>query len=114
MRISDWSSDVCSSDLDRRKPFLHQRRPAPMGGRLAAIENAALRQQEGSHAHARRAAGACRSRAQKAESGRGHLAVRDRKSVVEGKSVSVSVALGGRCTIKKKNTKDNPKRINHE
>src|SRR3546814_17240478 len=29
----------------------------------------------------------------------------DRKSVVEGKSVSVRVDLGGRCSIKKKNKK---------
>src|SRR3546814_13753453 len=31
MRISDWSSDVCSSDLDRRAlpcPFVHRQREA--------------------------------------------------------------------------------------
>src|SRR3546814_9161330 len=27
MRISDWSSDVCSSDLDRRDHCLHRRQP---------------------------------------------------------------------------------------
>src|SRR3546814_20404137 len=29
MRISDWSSDVCSSDLDQRDPHRHVRRPPP-------------------------------------------------------------------------------------
>src|SRR3546814_20672246 len=88
MRISDWSSDVCSSDLIRgpiqpvRDVLCAARRPkdpprrafrcAEIGTRLGA--------------------------AQATDRGR-RL---DRKSVVEGKSVSVRVDLGGRRIIKKK------------
>src|SRR3546814_11723172 len=98
MRISDWSSDVCSSDLERKIPHgLLRGRQRP--GRLAfvggqelarhrALDAAALlglipgvRQ----HAH----------RARQAEQA-------DRKSVVEGQSESVRVDLGGRRIIKKK------------
>src|SRR3546814_871776 len=82
MRISDWSSDVCSSDLpiagniDRRAARPFHRRP-PDGGHL----------------------GTCLVR-----SGRRASAVRvrrggDRKSVVSGQSVSVRVDLGGRRII---------------
>src|SRR5215208_8426205 len=60
----DWSSDVCSSDLDRR----------PLGARPG-----------------RRCRGADRCGAR-----------RDRKSVVQGKSVD----LGGRRIIKKKKSKE--------
>src|SRR3546814_3152317 len=36
MRISDWSSDVCSSDLGLRQPHEHlARRHRPFGGREA-------------------------------------------------------------------------------
>src|SRR3546814_11911252 len=104
MRISDWSSDVCSSDLlghiavDRlvvgdagagrvddgdvaRRISIHQpRQPkhgiGPEHQRIEVIiVHAAV-----DHVHA------------------------DRKSVVEGKSVSVRVDLGGRLSIKKKKT----------
>src|SRR6058998_4139803 len=36
MVMSDWSSDVCSSDLPRRKPRRANRRPAPGGLQIAA------------------------------------------------------------------------------
>src|SRR3546814_10635655 len=83
MRISDWSSDVCSSDLERLAPDLaeqfHQRRQIGVGA--ADVE----------------------------DSGPGvavkRLHHQDRKSVVSGKSVSVRVDLGGRRSIKKKNMK---------
>src|SRR3546814_15361956 len=120
MRISDWSSDVCSSDLIRAQrrigqPLLREHalvdfraelavRPLERGnaGDLAVDEALA-------DAHAL-AFG---------ELGEGHPvdqprqrsfdpaaldeADEDRKSVVEGKSVSVRVDLGGRRVIKKKN-----------
>src|SRR3546814_12792273 len=111
MRISDWSSDVCSSDLidegkvsdcrhhektrkdQPRNPLpqppqqrdmhpVHDPGPKPFqiinqkGERKGCdrfLVNAILRQPSG-----------------------------DRKSVVEGKSVSVSVEIGGRRVIKKK------------
>src|SRR3546814_12138692 len=95
MRISDWSSDVCSSDL-----FLHG---ADAGGvrrgrldlRMGAPDDAAgaLAAADGRH----RPPGAFLPDLGPRR-GRRHLrhAARDRKSVVEGKSVAVRVELGGR------------------
>src|SRR3546814_21197812 len=101
MRISDWSSDVCSSDLESAS--------YAQGGRGPAL----------GLAHAERvgevACGGLRVAGrfpQGRPAGRHQGAVLrfpwqvDRKSVVEGKSVSVRVDLGGRRLIKKKiNTK---------
>src|SRR3546814_13232258 len=83
MRISDWSSDVCSSDLRgrgglRRALFLYAVGPRGRG------------------------AGARRGRRRRARRDDGPGLRKDRKSVVEGKSVSVRVDLGGRRIIKKK------------
>src|SRR3546814_20572015 len=99
MRISDWSSDVCSSDLlladgDGERRFagdlackLHHRR-VKFGGGHSAVDEADF----GS-------AGCVDHLA-----GQQHLhCVLDRKSVVEGKSVSGRVDLGGGRIIKKKN-----------
>src|SRR3546814_16013102 len=85
MRISDWSSDVCSSDLlsvpaatvlagtaDRRPPVEPQ---LAVRDRLDAAAAAAA--------------------------GPGRTG--DRKSVVWGTSVSVRVDLGGRLVVKEKN-----------
>src|SRR3546814_11713630 len=79
MRISDWSSDVCSSDLgveglrvgDRVAYALHY---GSYGQFMALPAWKAVRIPE------------------------------DRKSVVSGKSVSVRVDLGGRRLLKKKCT----------
>src|SRR3546814_4093752 len=38
MRISDWSSDVCSSDLGRRCPYLHLSRRRGVHGRPEPVE----------------------------------------------------------------------------
>src|SRR3546814_17397578 len=90
VRISDGSSDVCSSDLARAaRPGARQGRH--VGGR--PFEAAA--QDPGARAQCRGAA----DRAQRRSRGAGR---RDRKSVVSGKSVSVRVDLGGRRLIKKK------------
>src|SRR3546814_19747121 len=76
MRISDWSSDVCSSDLfDGVMHFEWLEENTPL-----------RRNRHGIHEPA----------------ARGKRARRDRKSVVWGKSVSVRVDLGGRRIIKKK------------
>src|SRR3546814_20042890 len=99
MRISDWSSDVCSSDLDARArthaarprpPEVHLERqgPPPPEGPLGAPEPLHL------PAAPEEPGGA-------GEGGAGGER-RDRKSVVKGKSVSVRVDLGGRRIIKKK------------
>src|SRR3546814_20417220 len=107
MRISDWSSDVCSSDLARdacrllrerdlvvmaRRRFVigqRRQRPRRVFGGVAQVDiiSAGARAVE-----------------------RGYLVIAargagldlDRKSVVSGKSVSVRVDLGGRRIIKKK------------
>src|SRR3546814_11651742 len=90
MRISDWSSDVCSSDLLGQglgrlsgKVFrighLGDFNDLSLCGTLAGVEMGLA--------------------AARVPHQRGGL---DRKSVVEGKSVSVRVDLGGRRIIKKK------------
>src|SRR3546814_11906049 len=112
MRISDWSSDVCSSDLFQERPIdqedlvheieifdpltaeavdLLEHRPevAPAVA-VAEIVLGAARAVIGASAR------------------RLHLRARaDRKSVVSGKSVSVRVGLGGRRCINKKKTNNN-------
>src|SRR3546814_13425333 len=98
MRISDWSSDVCSSDLPGDVDFGRGLGEGEVAGAETHFEIAL---EERAH-----------------ELGQGALEVgeagvlvdqqafdlvehRDRKSVVSGKSVSVRVALGGRSIIKK-------------
>src|SRR3546814_8248324 len=86
MRISDWSSDVCSSDL-----LLFTAVGAPL---LAFILNAALL--------GRDLEAMVRARhPDRPPLGRGaRWSLGDRKSVVKGKRVSVRVDLGGRRSIK--------------
>src|SRR3546814_16383798 len=107
MRISDWSSDVCSSDLidgifhvGRRNVVVSALDPAI--GRMA--ERAGLGTQIGiAHHHPPGAVTAV----DHIDRGR-HLADRpvgDRKSVVQGKSVAVRVSLvGARLTTKTNNS----------
>src|SRR3546814_16738542 len=107
MRISDWSSDVCSSDLGGSLLQTGVREIAKVlkgEFRMTCNQNLVI------------ANVAARDRGEidklvekygldgyKQQSG-------DRKSVVEGKSVSVRVDLGGRRIIKKKKNKANTKR----
>src|SRR3546814_21047871 len=92
MRISDWSSDVCSSDLQNKEAYylaLRQtqrsiRTDAPDWQHWLVFFLRALSQQ----VH-------CLDRKVEREK-------LDRKSVVQGKSVSVRVDPGGRRIIKKK------------
>src|SRR3546814_11264553 len=97
MRISDWSSDVCSSDLD-----LADVRGQAVARR--ALEIAAAGNHHllligppgcGKTMLASRLAGVLPPAADED-------ALEDRKSVVSGKSVSVRVDLGGRRIVKKK------------
>src|SRR3546814_12034997 len=96
MRISDWSSDVCSSDLRQfREATLRSVAPAVRfvsSGGWTRTTNQEPWRHEGAWALGCaplvcRAGGSCRL---------------DRKRVVSGKSVSVRVDLGGRRIIKKK------------
>src|SRR3546814_16502904 len=105
MRISDWSSDVCSSDL----------RSLSIGALIDAscrafvdpanrfLDEKSLIDLTPQHAEARRLKDLAMGRVYRwertvTEELKG---ITDRKSVVEGKSVSVSVDLGGRRIIKK-------------
>src|SRR3546814_18377766 len=95
MRISDWSSDVCSSDLGKCEK---QRGNAERG------EKARGQPLEKKHELCKRtlqrdATCKCRVGLEGPFRRQAHT---DRKSVVSGKSVSVRVDLGGRRIIKKK------------
>src|SRR3546814_12881673 len=94
MRISDWSSDVCSSDL-----------PPPLKDTQSALLCAAA------HRHSRATSGGADGLGDVALPARQILSrdprLRgDRKRVVWGKRVSVRVNLGGRRIIKKKKRQD--------
>src|SRR3546814_15121270 len=110
VRISDWCSDVCSSDLMRAKAGLTWSQSAgsacrPMasvmalncaacGAALSAVaagSNSTLKNGSESTTTIRPTASGCR---------------RDRNSGVSGKSVSVRVDLGGRRILKKNNDKN--------
>src|SRR3546814_13434227 len=109
MRISDWSSDVCSSDLKGgpKTPTVGERVPilsriesgAKVDPTLATV--AVILPPEQADAEWAQGGGT-------ASKAYGHLALAanparvDRRRVVEGKSVSVRVALGVRRIIKKK------------
>src|SRR3546814_15212052 len=96
MRISDWSSDVCSSDLSALGSS--EKEPTPRA--LTAAEIPALVEM---WAQAARRADAAGYDVLEIHAAHGYLLHQflDRKSVVSGKSVSVRVDLGGRRHIKK-------------
>src|SRR3546814_17598845 len=121
MRISDWSSDVCSSDLNpgpsayaacqellhlvvkgnplHRCPFPGVGAP-PVGRPFFQFFNALRRHER--HEHMLAVPVRCADQPLHAALSQERL---DRKSVVQGKSVSVRVDLGGRRIIKKKKKK---------
>src|SRR3546814_12566252 len=107
MRISDWSSDVCSSDLilldhhvDVEPQAFH------ISERHCRGSSQARRTQVGRALRRLRAWKILRcgedARLVSQYPVRDRRRPRDRKSVVEGKSVAVRVGLGGRRTIKTK------------
>src|SRR3546814_16866541 len=105
MRISDWSSDVCSSDLG-----LVLRGPGAAGAdraRAGPDRRAAVAQDPGRPRRGRVPAADLHEAARRPPDGvlRTDRAA-DRKSVVQGKSESVRVDLGGRRNIKKTNHKN--------
>src|SRR3546814_12859199 len=117
MRISDWSSDVCSSDLVAPAPQRYQARQGALrllvvGGSLgAAALNNIVPKALGQLSVAERPIVTHQAgekhlaslRAEYEKNGVHAVCHADRKSVVKGKSVSVRVDLGGRRIIKKKN-----------
>src|SRR3546814_17659353 len=111
MRISDWSSDVCSSDL------LH-------GGEhcVLSIDAAKLTDAGGAHPGTNASVGFNAAEGGGSDDDDGYYAhvnasspgqlrcsLQDRKSVVSGKSVSVRVDLAGRRIINKTRHKKQPK-----
>src|SRR3546814_16448956 len=87
MRISDWSSDVCSSDL-RMRPPRRSRQADQLGS--PRLRNGRIRRERAPSALPRLATRPMRP---------SHPS--DRQSVVSGKSVSVRLDLGGRRFITK-------------
>src|SRR3546814_12850858 len=113
MRISDWSSDVCSSDLEdpiqsvREAPHDPPIRNADRECLNALTDQVEVRGKALSSTHlVISAAGLLHS----ARHSNPHEGVEDRKSVGEGKSVSIRVDLGGRLIIKKKKKKQQKKK----
>src|SRR3546814_15134691 len=114
MRISDWSSDVCSSDLIKRcsapcvgriggddYAALVAQATEFLGGRSQAIQRDLAERMEAASAALEFAKAAIyRDRIRALTHIPAHQDI-DRKSVGEGKSVSVRVDLGGRGIIKK-------------
>src|SRR3546814_12035633 len=107
MRISDWSSDVCSSDLPRgcRKDTLALHAWLPDLAPSTALRKAFKGGEIGFATFRQRYRDELAGHPEHwwallEMAGRGTL---DRKSVVKGKRVSVRVVLGGRGRIKKKN-----------
>src|SRR3546814_11410699 len=112
MRISDWSSDVCSSDLVR-SPGHGARNEDPDDADDGRRQRHGPVPDAGAGRQGRCRGRACQGRRPmhlveeggrgRQDRRRGHLhAERDRKSVVQGKSVSARVDRGGRRIIKKK------------
>src|SRR3546814_17031704 len=124
MRISDWSSDVCSSDLIEVGARQHEgaarfRHLGAVHGEVAVDVQRRWRPQAGTVQHRRTeqdvevddvlaeekvhigAAVGSQELLEIEAVARAQLLAEDRKSVVAGKSVTVRVYLGGRRMIKK-------------
>src|SRR3546814_20259968 len=111
MRISDWSSDVCSSDLStsassiachecqQRRAAILNRLRGPQPDRPSRLERADTRP------------GSTQAFDQGIIALEHVCELRDRKSVGWGQRVSVRVDLGGRRIIKKKTRKSKQKRL---
>src|SRR3546814_18644125 len=96
LRISDWSSDVCSSDLNKEEPGTMTKSLKDFNGRMLLVGCGNM-------------AGAMLGRWLKAGVEPAAVTIvdpfaapRQRTSVGEGKSESVRVELGGRGLIKQK------------
>src|SRR3546814_19140740 len=106
MRISDWSSDVCSSDLLRRRDLVGQGGDHDVG-LLARVRGPGAHAAHAGFVHGSQVGGGGDDFRGGGIVGAAHVLAQiaprgDRQSVVLGKSVSVSLDLGGRRIIKKK------------
>src|SRR3546814_20346289 len=108
MRISDWSSDVCSSDLDGTGD---PSRPLGLGHEFEECRTAVQHDLGDQRFHKGKRCDAGLPRQPRLaddyqptddQIGYAEMPAGDRKSVVEGKGGSVRVDLGGRRIIKKK------------
>src|SRR3546814_15955901 len=103
MRISDWSSDVCSSDLDGDvHPELGDAERGVVVDVQAERRRQVQRREEPGVLRVRGVEGLEQLPAGVSAVVEVVVARGDRKSVGEGKSVSVRVDLGGRRLLKKK------------
>src|SRR3546814_17701407 len=98
MRISDWSSDVCSSDLRRRRQGFglgagRAQAISVQQGRAVQRAGKVLQDEPTGTGNGRRSVFLAEGVVEEPRQ-----TVLDRRSVVEGKSVSVRVDLGG-CSI---------------
>src|SRR3546814_16932056 len=108
MRISVWSSDVCSSDLSSDPAVILREGP---------VRNDAWSWTPGGTIYLSTTPGGLTQTAPSATTEKVQqvgFALTDRKSVVSGKSVSVRVDLGGRCIIKKNNTRTSQYTTTHK
>src|SRR3546814_14320873 len=111
MRISDWSSDVCSSDL---AGVLFKGQVKKDFQQLIAFNRAITDERRGYlqeerveiEAELKRVNAELGSLGKKRSDILSFLSETDRKSVEEGKSVSIRVDHGGRRSIKKKNRRE--------
>src|SRR3546814_18115044 len=114
MRISDWSSDVCSSDLQMlaRMDIISVNCPhTPATFHLLSARRLDLLQPQAYIVNTARGE-VIDENALVRKLRKGEIAgAGDRKSVVQGQSVSVRVDLGGRRIIKKKTQKTENKPI---
>src|SRR3546814_12042319 len=102
MRISDWSSDVCSSDL--LQAIVEKLRIGRRLRRVARIAN--VEADIGIEADIAQCTADLFFAPDKDRMAKPRIAEGDRKSVVSGKSVSVRVELGGRRINKKTNERN--------
>src|SRR3546814_20812280 len=107
MRISDWSSDVCSSDLSLAMTEVGVGSIRQRQDMMRLLEVRRVDHLAGDLEHADAGVGGERIDDRlRARDLFGRRREGDRKSGVEGKRVSVRVDLGGRRTIKKTKNKD--------
>src|SRR3546814_10929538 len=113
-RISDWSSDVCSSDLGEAQAGGRAGQDAEQPGAGGGGGGEGADGTDDHHALEAEVEDAGLLHNQLAERGeeqrRRGTDDGDRKSVVGGRSVSVRVDLGGVCSHKKKKNKINNKK----